>query len=99
MNTIVRNLTLAALALGSLAALAQSTKTPQPAPTPQSAPTPAAAKLSDPGERAFQVNCSRCHNAPEQLNPRITGTVVRHMRVRANLSAADERAILRFFNP
>jgi len=93
MNSIVRNLTLVALALGSLAALAQSTKAPQPAPTP------AAAKLPDPGERAFQVNCSRCHNPPEQLNPRITGTVVRHMRVRANLSAADERALLRFFNP
>ena len=51
------------------------------------------------GERAFKANCSRCHYAPDTLNPRITGTVVRHMRVRANLSAADERAILRYLNP
>jgi cytochrome c5 len=54
---------------------------------------------SDPGERAFQSNCSRCHYAPESLPPRITGTVVRHMRVRANLSAKDERLILSYFNP
>jgi len=33
------------------------------------------------------------------LNPRITGTVIRHMRVRANLSASDERDILKYFNP
>jgi hypothetical protein len=53
----------------------------------------------DPGERAFQANCGRCHKPPEQLSPRISGTVVRHMRVRASLSAADEKAILRFLAP
>ncbi len=51
------------------------------------------------GERAFHANCSRCHYAPDTLNPRISGTVIRHMRVRANLSAADERAILHYLNP
>ena len=50
-------------------------------------------------ERAFQANCSRCHYAPESLSPRITGTVVRHMRVRAILSAEDERLILKYLNP
>jgi cytochrome c5 len=53
----------------------------------------------DPGEKAFQANCGRCHKPPDQLSPRISGTVVRHMRVRASLSAADERAILRFLAP
>lgn len=53
----------------------------------------------DPGERKFQTNCSRCHDAPEQLSPRITGTVLRHMRVRALLSAEDERDILRYLAP
>jgi hypothetical protein len=53
----------------------------------------------DPGERAFHANCGRCHKPPEQLSPRITGTVVRHMRVRASLSAADEQAILKFLAP
>ena len=54
---------------------------------------------ADAGERAFQANCSRCHYAPEQLAPQITGTVIRHMRVRANLSAKDEQLILHFLNP
>lgn len=51
------------------------------------------------GERIFAQNCSRCHNAPEGFSPRITGTVVRHMRVRAQLSQHDEQELLRFFNP
>jgi cytochrome c5 len=51
------------------------------------------------GERVFDENCSRCHNAPEGFSPRISGTIVRHMRVRANLSEKDEQALLRFLNP
>lgn len=67
---------------------------------PTSAAQPRAATVAqDPGERKFQANCSRCHNAPEQLSPRIAGTVVRHMRVRASLSAEDERDILRYLAP
>jgi mono/diheme cytochrome c family protein len=51
------------------------------------------------GELVFQQNCSRCHNAPQGFSPRISGTIVRHMRVRASLSKKDEEALLRFFNP
>jgi cytochrome c5 len=51
------------------------------------------------GERVFEQNCSRCHNAPEGFSPRISGTIVRHMRVRAGLSKEDEQALLRFLNP
>jgi mono/diheme cytochrome c family protein len=51
------------------------------------------------GERIFAQNCSRCHNAPEGFSPSIAGTVVRHMRVRAQLSQHDEQELLRFFNP
>ena len=76
---------------------------PQQGPTQHaSAPQPKQNKGAvhqDPGERAFQANCSRCHYAPEQLRPSITGTVLRHMRVRANLSADDEKAILRYLAP
>ena len=53
----------------------------------------------DHGERVFKQNCSRCHDAPQGFSPRISGTVVRHMRVRASLSEPDERAILHFLNP
>jgi cytochrome c5 len=53
----------------------------------------------DDGERIFKQNCSRCHNEPEGFSPRISGTIVRHMRVRASLSKHDEEELLHFFNP
>jgi cytochrome c5 len=54
---------------------------------------------SDRGERVFKQNCSRCHDAPQSFSPRISGTVIRHMRIRASLSEPDEIAILHFLNP
>jgi cytochrome c5 len=50
------------------------------------------------GQRVFEQNCARCHNAPDGFPSRITGTIVRHMRVRANLSQHDETVLLRYFN-
>jgi hypothetical protein len=83
--------------LSGVVAVAQTAVTP-------AAPLRTTSKASsttkqDPGERAFQANCGRCHKPPEQLSPRITGTVMRHMRVRATLSAADEKAILKYLAP
>jgi len=57
----------------------------------------AAAQLD--GDQVFQQNCMRCHDTPESFSPRISGTVVRHMRVRASLSKQEEQALLRFLNP
>lgn len=51
------------------------------------------------GDRIFAQNCSRCHTAPDGFSPNISGTVVRHMRVRASLSQHDEQELLRFLNP
>jgi cytochrome c5 len=53
----------------------------------------------DEGQRIFEQNCSRCHTAPDGFSPRISGTVIRHMRVRASLSQHDEQELLRFLNP
>jgi cytochrome c5 len=61
--------------------------------------SPKGAQTEDEGERVFAQNCSRCHTAPDSFPPRISGTIVRHMRVRANLSQHDEQALLRFLNP
>jgi cytochrome c5 len=80
-----------------LAAAAQAPQTPAK-PAKPAHPKAAPHELSA-GERVFQQNCSRCHTAPEQLRPSITGTVVRHMRVRASLSEADEKALLQFLAP
>ena len=90
-------LPLAILLLGSLLAWAQATTSSQSAGRPSAQHAKPAS--TNPGERAFQANCSRCHNPPEQLSPRITGTVLRHMRERALLSPQDERDILKFLNP
>jgi cytochrome c5 len=54
---------------------------------------------SSDGQRVFEQNCARCHSAPEGFSPSISGTIARHMRVRANLSQDDERALLKFLNP
>jgi cytochrome c5 len=51
------------------------------------------------GERVFVDNCARCHKPPMSIPPRITGTVVMHMRVRAKLSREDEQALLRYLAP
>jgi cytochrome c5 len=51
------------------------------------------------GEKIFAQNCSRCHTPPDGFSSRISGTIVRHMRVRASLSEHDEQELLRFFNP
>jgi mono/diheme cytochrome c family protein len=59
---------------------------------------PKSQNTTDEGQRVFDQNCARCHNAPDGFSPRITGTIVRHMRVRANLSQHDEQVLLHFFN-
>ncbi len=51
------------------------------------------------GARLFAVNCGRCHRPPDQLSPKIAGSVLRHMRVRATLSQEDEKAILKYLAP
>jgi cytochrome c5 len=71
----------------------------QQAAKQQSTTTHAANPKQNEGQRIFEQNCSRCHTAPQGFSPNISGTIVRHMRVRASLSAHDEEELLRFFNP
>jgi cytochrome c5 len=93
-----------------LGAIGAAVVSPRPGYTQSTAPSgsqprvkqyqaPKGAPAGDEGERIFAQNCSRCHNAPDSFPPRISGTIVRHMRVRANLSQHDEQALLRFLNP
>ncbi|MEI9970350.1 MAG: hypothetical protein WDM87_17675 [Terracidiphilus sp.] len=48
---------------------------------------------------SFKQNCFRCHAEPEGFSPSISGTIVRHMRVRASLSQHEEEQLLQFLNP
>jgi cytochrome c5 len=72
-----------------------------PAEAQSSSATPKhkGAQPSSEGERVFEQNCSRCHNAPEGFSPRISATIVQHMRVRASLSRHDEQELLKYLNP
>ena len=46
------------------------------------------------GEQRFRANCGRCHAAPQKFPPRMMATILRHMRVRATITAEDRRLIL-----
>lgn len=93
--------TVLALCLGGVA-LAQQTKPDQknpPVAKQQTTATHTGNHQQSEGERIFTQNCARCHTPPDGFSPRISGTIVFHMRVRANLSAHDQQELLRFFNP
>ena len=96
----MKHLVLMASIISTTLVLAQTSPAPKPAGSAAKPAAKAASmKQADVGQRKFDANCGRCHSFPEQLSPSITGTVVRHMRVRANLSAEDEKDILRFLAP
>lgn len=93
----VQQVMLGCLALAATAVTGQIKGPPQHQPP---LPTKAVHAINpDRGQQVFSQNCSRCHNAPEGFSPSISGTIARHMRVRANLSEADYKALLRFLNP
>ena len=50
------------------------------------------------GEKRFRANCGRCHVAPPKFAPRMSATIVRHMRVRAMITEEDARLILRYMS-
>jgi cytochrome c5 len=105
MRMIDRKLCMALIAafctIAAVPALSASKVQPQDSQTStkQSAQNGASSATSSEGEKKFKQNCSRCHEAPQDLSTHISGTIVRHMRVRASLSERDERDILKFLNP
>jgi cytochrome c5 len=86
---------------GALQAKAQTAQTQtQGRPSKASPKTSKTASGSgNEGEMRFEAHCGRCHNPPEDLSPREARAVVRQMRVRAMLSAEDERLILKYIAP
>jgi cytochrome c5 len=91
-----------ALLLASVSALAvaaQQSDTPATAPASKSAAQKQAGQPQTDGERVFKQNCLRCHAEPEGFSSSISGTIARHMRVRASLSQREEEQLLQFLNP
>jgi cytochrome c5 len=79
--------------------LAQNTTSQAPSAKQNKGGTPSAANESAEGEKRFETHCGRCHVPPEDLSPREAKAVLRQMRVRANLSAEDQRLILKYLAP
>ena len=94
LNTTLCGILLLAFSL-RLAALPQA-----PASAQKTSPTAKQGSANtDEGERRFRENCGRCHMAPEAISPREVKAVLQHMRVRAMLTAEDERLILKYLAP
>jgi mono/diheme cytochrome c family protein len=71
----------------------------QPTQPPRSANQKSQATIADRGQRVFHEECSRCHQEPQGFSSSISGTIARHMRVRAGISDEDYKALLKFLNP
>ena len=80
-------------------AAVQNSNPQQPPAKTKHAPAQAATNESAEGEKRFETNCGRCHVPPENLSPREAKAVLQQMRVRGNLSAEDERLILKYLAP
>ena len=87
--------------------VAGDTNAPDASPPATNAPTaqiegakaikkPLKKKLT--GVELYQVNCNRCHaeRYPTEFDPAQWKTIMIHMRVRANLPAAQAREILKY---
>ncbi len=82
-----------------LAAAAQNSAPQQQSVKSKLPPLQATTNESAEGEKRFETHCGRCHVLPEDLSPREAKAVLRQMRIRANLSAEDERLILKYLAP
>jgi cytochrome c5 len=89
----------AAMLLGMTAGASNKNKDKDVPKDSSSSAAPATAQdenMRTEGEKRFRSNCGRCHTAPPKFPPRMTATIVRHMRVRAVITDQDMRLILRY---
>ena len=65
---------------------------------PTTAPEKPVEKSMASGAELYALYCSRCHQEryPAEFNPAQWKTIMTHMRVRANLPAAQSREILKY---
>jgi len=65
-------------------------------PKSEKAAAPAKKKLT--GAELYAIHCNRCHpeRYPTEWNPAQWKTIMLHMRVRANLPAAQAKAVLKY---
>lgn len=47
-------------------------------------------------DQLYKINCTRCHSEVPKVDVRQTATIMRHMRVRANIPKDDAQAIFEY---
>jgi cytochrome c5 len=94
----VEQVMLACLLLATVVAVGQADNAPRQ-PDAQKTQRGVQPAGSDRGQEVFHQNCYRCHQEPEGFSPSVSGTIAKHMRVRAGLSDEDYKALLKFLNP
>jgi len=92
---LVQSLTLCGLVFAMATSLIEAKEAPKPSKADAAAQSQGTNK-SNRGQQVFAENCSRCHNAPQGFSSHISGTIARHMRVRASLSEEDYKALRKF---
>lgn len=91
---------LVSLCLVAIASIAGASQTSDSRPANQKTTAVAQSQAAQPsGDEVFNNHCARCHAPPMTISPRITGTVIMHMRVRARLSRQDEQLLLKYMAP
>jgi cytochrome c5 len=98
-SRIQRALVFVAVFVGAILLSAQIPQAQQTSAKPKAAASQSATDEGAEGEKRFELHCGRCHVPPEDLSPRVARAVLRQMRVRANLTAEDERLILKYLAP
>lgn len=58
------------------------------------APKPVEPSLS--GAAVYKANCIRCHGEPRKFSDRAMKTIMRHMRVRANMTEQETQVVLEY---
>jgi mono/diheme cytochrome c family protein len=86
------------LLLATTAVIGQTSGGQQQSQTQNASQKPQAAG-ADRGQEVFHQNCYRCHQEPRGFSSSVSGTIAKHMRVRAGLSDADYKALMKFLNP
>lgn len=90
---------LAASALGALSlALAVAQSTPEPNAKSQRPTTKRITQTAINPDQAYKANCTRCHAEVPLVVTRRTQTILRHMRVRANLTKDEAQAIIEYLS-
>lgn len=92
---ILLALALTAGGVSLLFAAAQSEQKTKPQAAPQAKAESKVREAFSPDE-VYKSNCTRCHSELPKVSERRTKTILRHMRVRANLTQAEAKAVYEY---